>query len=159
MTFFDWSGSNGSNMVSKYLWIYVVVTTFFTVLTFGLWYYFAVFRRSRRIQYTTQDILIWDEKLNSVSLDGFTICCGWRALLSLFISYNHHTHRSHCLACLSYDEMRSLPHSCVNVPSFPWLDFEINSKIVTSTALQPPSVYMIMNRILLCNLLLAHFTA
>jgi hypothetical protein len=58
MTFFDWSGSNGSNMVSKYLWIYVVVTTFFTVLTFGLWYYFAVFRRSRRIQYTTQDILI-----------------------------------------------------------------------------------------------------
>ncbi|KAF4634377.1 hypothetical protein G7Y89_g3742 [Cudoniella acicularis] len=36
MTFFNWSNSEGS-VVSKHVWIYVVVTVFFTLLTIGSW--------------------------------------------------------------------------------------------------------------------------
>jgi hypothetical protein len=48
MTFFDWFGYGGKAQVSGYLWIYVVVTVFFTAITIGLWYYFVIFRRSGR---------------------------------------------------------------------------------------------------------------
>ena len=46
MTFFDWNDDKGKALVSKYLWIYVVVTVFFTAITIGLWYFFVMFRRS-----------------------------------------------------------------------------------------------------------------
>jgi hypothetical protein len=46
MTFFNWSGDGGKATVSKYLWIYVVVTVTFTAITVGLWYFFVLFRRS-----------------------------------------------------------------------------------------------------------------
>ncbi|KAH6625485.1 hypothetical protein C7974DRAFT_202158 [Boeremia exigua] len=44
MTFFDWKG-DGSERVSSYLWIYVVVTVVFTMITIGLWYYFVIYKR------------------------------------------------------------------------------------------------------------------
>ncbi|KAH4265087.1 hypothetical protein HBH64_008030 [Parastagonospora nodorum] len=50
MTFFDWNGDDGKTLVSKYLWIYVVVTVFFTAITVGLWYFFVIFRRSRPVK-------------------------------------------------------------------------------------------------------------
>jgi hypothetical protein len=48
MTFFDWFGAGGTTRISSYLWIYVVVTVFFTTVTIGLWYYFVIARRSGR---------------------------------------------------------------------------------------------------------------
>lgn len=45
MTFFDWSG-DGKSQVSSYLWIYIVVTVFFTAITIGMWYFFVIYRRS-----------------------------------------------------------------------------------------------------------------
>jgi heme/copper-type cytochrome/quinol oxidase subunit 2 len=48
MTFFDWSEDDGKNQVSSYLWIYVVITTLFTAMTVGMWYYFVIHRRSAR---------------------------------------------------------------------------------------------------------------
>jgi len=50
MTFFDWNDDKGKALVSKYLWIYVVVTVFFTAITIGLWYFFVMFRRSRPVK-------------------------------------------------------------------------------------------------------------
>lgn len=50
MTFFDWNGNDGKTLVSNYLWIYVVVTVFFTAITVGLWYFFIIFRRSRPVK-------------------------------------------------------------------------------------------------------------
>jgi hypothetical protein len=44
MTFFDWSGSDGSPMVSTYVWIYILATILFTSVTIGAWYYIAIFR-------------------------------------------------------------------------------------------------------------------
>jgi hypothetical protein len=46
MTFFNWSDDGSTARVSKYLWIYVVVTVIFTAMTIGLWYFFVLFRRS-----------------------------------------------------------------------------------------------------------------
>lgn len=46
MTFFDWSNDGGKPAVSGYLWIYLVVTLFFTLITVGLWYYFNIYRRA-----------------------------------------------------------------------------------------------------------------
>ncbi|KAI1747212.1 hypothetical protein F4782DRAFT_522023 [Xylaria castorea] len=45
MTFFSWSNDGGQPAISGYLWIYIVITTFFTLLTLGLWYYFNIYRR------------------------------------------------------------------------------------------------------------------
>ncbi|KAH5581941.1 hypothetical protein HBI24_120700 [Parastagonospora nodorum] len=45
MTFFDWSGDSGQGRVSSYVWVYVVVTIFFTAVTVGLWYFFVIYRR------------------------------------------------------------------------------------------------------------------
>jgi hypothetical protein len=50
MTFFDWSGDKGKARVSSYLWIYVVVTVFFTAITIGLWYFFVMFRPSGAVK-------------------------------------------------------------------------------------------------------------
>ncbi|CAI6287394.1 unnamed protein product [Periconia digitata] len=48
MTFFDWSDPMGESHVSSHLWVYVVITITFTATTLGLWYYFVMYRRSRR---------------------------------------------------------------------------------------------------------------
>jgi len=48
MTFFDWNGSGDGNIVSGYLWIYIVIVFIFTVVTLGCWWYFGVHRRLRR---------------------------------------------------------------------------------------------------------------
>ncbi|KAF9701379.1 hypothetical protein EKO04_001039 [Ascochyta lentis] len=48
MTFFDWHDQNGGTRVSSYLWVYIVVTVFFTAITIGLWYFFVIFRRTGR---------------------------------------------------------------------------------------------------------------
>jgi len=47
MTFFNWSGSDGEAEVSGYIWIYVLVTLCFTLVTVGTWYYFVIWRQSR----------------------------------------------------------------------------------------------------------------
>ncbi|KAF2477888.1 uncharacterized protein BDR25DRAFT_250230 [Lindgomyces ingoldianus] len=47
MTFFNWSNQPGTQTVSTYLWVYVLITISFTALTIGLWYYIVVFRHSR----------------------------------------------------------------------------------------------------------------
>ncbi|TVY23264.1 hypothetical protein LHYA1_G007945 [Lachnellula hyalina] len=47
MTFFNWSNSDGSAEVSGYIWIYILVTVCFTLLTVGTWYYFVIWRQSR----------------------------------------------------------------------------------------------------------------
>ncbi|KAI0182696.1 hypothetical protein EV127DRAFT_448982 [Xylaria flabelliformis] len=44
MTFFSWSDDSGHPAISGYVWIYVVITTFFTMLTIFLWYYFNIYR-------------------------------------------------------------------------------------------------------------------
>lgn len=48
MTFFDWSDSNENTVVSKYFWIYVVMTLLLTFGTLGIWWYFGVRRPLRR---------------------------------------------------------------------------------------------------------------
>lgn len=45
MTFFDWSGPNGTPEVSTYVWVYIVITVAFTFLTIGLWWYFVIYRQ------------------------------------------------------------------------------------------------------------------
>lgn len=45
MDFFNWGGAHGEK-VSSYLWVYVVITVFFTSITLGLWYYFVIYRQS-----------------------------------------------------------------------------------------------------------------
>jgi heme/copper-type cytochrome/quinol oxidase subunit 2 len=48
MTFFDWSGDSASGektRVSSYVWIYVVITVIFTVVTVAAWYFFVILRR------------------------------------------------------------------------------------------------------------------
>ncbi|KAH8746302.1 hypothetical protein F5882DRAFT_422864 [Hyaloscypha sp. PMI_1271] len=47
MTFFNWGGSNGAAVVSSQIWIYVLFTVCFTLLTVGTWYYFVIWRQSR----------------------------------------------------------------------------------------------------------------
>ncbi|KAI0856034.1 hypothetical protein F4860DRAFT_494480 [Xylaria cubensis] len=44
MTFFSWSDDSGHPAVSRYLWIYIVITAFSTLLTLFLWYYFNIYR-------------------------------------------------------------------------------------------------------------------
>jgi Mg2+ and Co2+ transporter CorA len=46
MTFFNWSG-DGKARISSYLWIYVVITVVFTLMTVGLWYFLVVYRKKR----------------------------------------------------------------------------------------------------------------
>jgi len=46
MTFFDWSGASGDGHVSSYLWIYILVTAFFTAGTMGMWYFVVIYRRT-----------------------------------------------------------------------------------------------------------------
>ncbi|KAI1184742.1 hypothetical protein F5B17DRAFT_442397 [Nemania serpens] len=45
MTFFNWSDDTGPPAISKYIWIYIVLATLFTVLTVALWYYFNIHRK------------------------------------------------------------------------------------------------------------------
>jgi len=47
MTFFDWFTDDGTTRISSYLWIYVVFTVVFTMITVGLWYFFVVHRKRR----------------------------------------------------------------------------------------------------------------
>jgi heme/copper-type cytochrome/quinol oxidase subunit 2 len=49
MNFVDWNNDDGNVIVSGYVWIYVVVTVFFTGITIGLWYFFVVYRRTNRV--------------------------------------------------------------------------------------------------------------
>jgi Mg2+ and Co2+ transporter CorA len=48
MTFFNWSGEEGTRRVSRYLWVYVVFTAVSTLITLGLWYFFVAYRRGNR---------------------------------------------------------------------------------------------------------------
>jgi hypothetical protein len=54
MTFFNWLGSDGA-VVSKYIWIYVLVTVFFTLLTIGSWWYFVMYRPKRLRKPTSEE--------------------------------------------------------------------------------------------------------
>jgi hypothetical protein len=46
MTFFNWGGTeNGHPFVSRYIWIYFLVTGVSTVITLGLWWFFLVHRQ------------------------------------------------------------------------------------------------------------------
>ncbi|KAH6987183.1 hypothetical protein EDB80DRAFT_178465 [Ilyonectria destructans] len=47
MTFFDWKSDSGGVVVSKYVWIYVLIAVVLTLLTVGSWYYFSIFRPKR----------------------------------------------------------------------------------------------------------------
>jgi len=58
MTFFDWSDKDGKTRVSGYIWIYVVVTVFFTVLTLGLWYFFVIVRRAGRTEIDPEKVRV-----------------------------------------------------------------------------------------------------
>ncbi|KAF2748387.1 hypothetical protein M011DRAFT_466795 [Sporormia fimetaria CBS 119925] len=49
MTFFDWFGEDGKARVSQNLWIYIVITFCFTVLTVGSWYFFVFFKQRHRV--------------------------------------------------------------------------------------------------------------
>ncbi|KAH7128293.1 hypothetical protein B0J11DRAFT_578520 [Dendryphion nanum] len=57
MTFFDWK-SEEDQMVSSYLWIYIVVTLFFTAITLGCWYFFVIFRRSVKKQDDEESMIL-----------------------------------------------------------------------------------------------------
>jgi hypothetical protein len=48
MGFFEWTGNNGSVVVSRYFWVYVVLSAGFTALTVGFWWYIGVYRYSER---------------------------------------------------------------------------------------------------------------
>lgn len=48
MTFFDWKTENGGIFVSKYLWIYFVMTILLTGGTVGCWYYVTVYHPKHR---------------------------------------------------------------------------------------------------------------
>jgi hypothetical protein len=50
MTFFDWSAAAGSEngTVSKWIWVFVVMTLALTAFTLALWYYLVVQRERRR---------------------------------------------------------------------------------------------------------------
>jgi len=54
MTFFNWFGTNGA-VVSPYLWIYILFTVFFTLLTLGSWWYFVSYRHSRPQKQTSEE--------------------------------------------------------------------------------------------------------
>lgn len=60
MTFFNWSNETDSPNVSKWLWIYVLITVFFTALTIGLWYYIVIFRPARQGKRVDEEN--WKEK-------------------------------------------------------------------------------------------------
>ncbi|KAF2274430.1 uncharacterized protein EI97DRAFT_435263 [Westerdykella ornata] len=45
MTFFDWFGEGGKTRVSSYLWIYILITLIFTLVTVGCWYFFVFYRQ------------------------------------------------------------------------------------------------------------------
>lgn len=54
MGFFEWTGSNGSVVVSQYFWIYVILSAGFTALTVGFWWYIGVYRYSKRRTVTSE---------------------------------------------------------------------------------------------------------
>ncbi|KUI62676.1 hypothetical protein VP1G_09784 [Cytospora mali] len=41
MTFFNWTPGQGEEVLSPYIWVYVVGTAIFTGLTMGLWYIYS----------------------------------------------------------------------------------------------------------------------
>jgi hypothetical protein len=54
MGFFEFSGSNGSVVVSQYFWIYVILSAGFTALTVGFWWYVGVYRYSQHRHVTSE---------------------------------------------------------------------------------------------------------
>ncbi|KAM5341701.1 hypothetical protein ACJ41O_014732 [Fusarium nematophilum] len=48
MGFFDWNDSGSAPIVSRHLWIYVVLAIMFTAFTLGCWWYFGVYRHLQR---------------------------------------------------------------------------------------------------------------
>ncbi|KAH8802628.1 hypothetical protein F5884DRAFT_802481 [Xylogone sp. PMI_703] len=54
MTFFNWNQE--SAVISSYIWIYITLAFFFTVLTIGSWWYFVVYRPSRSRKLTEEEI-------------------------------------------------------------------------------------------------------
>lgn len=54
MGFFEWTGSNGSVVISQYFWIYVILSAGFTALTVGFWWYVGVYRYSKHRQLTSE---------------------------------------------------------------------------------------------------------
>ncbi|KAF2635192.1 hypothetical protein P280DRAFT_523289 [Massarina eburnea CBS 473.64] len=85
MTFFNWSDDPESTYVSKYLWIYILITVMFTALTIGVWYYVVVLRPKK--QRNNKD----EEDVRSFSLSdlsfGKVLSCGMR-------SHNTHSDKS-----------------------------------------------------------------
>lgn len=47
INFVDWNNDDGEVKVSSYVWVYIVVTVFFTAITIGLWYFFVVHQRQK----------------------------------------------------------------------------------------------------------------
>ncbi|KAI5920486.1 hypothetical protein F4810DRAFT_723321 [Camillea tinctor] len=45
---FQWDDPSGNVIVSKYLWIYFAVTIPCTIMTVGFWYYFSLYRPSKK---------------------------------------------------------------------------------------------------------------
>lgn len=41
MSFFQWNPENGQEVLSPYIWMYVVITVGLTGLTLTLWYFFV----------------------------------------------------------------------------------------------------------------------
>ncbi|KAK5657643.1 hypothetical protein OQA88_2715 [Cercophora sp. LCS_1] len=64
MTFFDWGSPDGA-IVSSYIWVYVLITTVFTVGTLILWWYFLVYR-ARRVPWM---IMTWSLQERRISGD------------------------------------------------------------------------------------------
>ena len=48
MTFFNWNSDSGGDVVSGSIWIYVLVTVVFTVVTLLLFWYFILSRQRNR---------------------------------------------------------------------------------------------------------------
>ncbi|KAF2134965.1 hypothetical protein P153DRAFT_362675 [Dothidotthia symphoricarpi CBS 119687] len=79
MTFFDWFGDDGETQISSYVWVYVVVTVFFTTITIGLWYFFVIFRRTNRVVNDEEMIVMgrWQR------ISFIPMCCRMRDRLVL----------------------------------------------------------------------------
>jgi len=64
MTFFDWNSPADSpnGTVSRWIWVYVVMTVTFTMFTLATWYYLVFFRGRRRAARA-------DEEMGSMNSD------------------------------------------------------------------------------------------
>lgn len=49
MDFFEWNADDqGLAKVSRYIWLYFIITFLLTLGTLGLWWYFVIYRPSRQ---------------------------------------------------------------------------------------------------------------